>query len=334
MSIAYPPSIPLARLPTPLHECRNVADLLRPGQRLWVKRDDETGCVTTGNKLRKLELYVAQAQQQGADTLITSGSALSNHCRATAIVARHVGMRAALLLHGPERPKLDGNFLLMILAGAIIRAGSGSSIPAEAQLEDMAERLREQGRKPYIIPPAGSGKLGVISYVKAAEELKSQVDEAGLRPGGVTVCYGSGSTYSGLLLGTRLHGINCPVVGLSISGDAAQCRSRTRDLIDRTMAFLGVEPCVADDEIEVLDGYRGEGYGKAPEDLYAFIHDIAQRTGLILDPVYTGKAFWGTVQEMRAGCLQHAQDVVFVHTGGVFGIYQQKDGFKLDWQTV
>jgi D-cysteine desulfhydrase len=128
--------------------------------------------------------------------------------------------------------------------------------------------------------------------------------------------------------------MDCPVVGLSISGDAAQCRSRTRDLIDRTMAFLGVEPCVADDEIEVLDGYRGEGYGKAPEDLYAFIHDIAQRTGLILDPVYTGKAFWGTVQEMRAGCLQHAQDVVFVHTGGVFGIYQQKDGFKLDWQTV
>ena len=154
----YPPRVSLARLPTPLHECRNVSDLLRPGQRLWVKRDDETGCVTTGNKLRKLEYYVAEAERLGADTLITAGSALSNHCRTTAIVARQRGMDVALLLRGPERPALDGNFLLMALAGAMIRA-----VPAdaprddEAQLQDMAQRLRDQGRHPYIVPPAGSG---------------------------------------------------------------------------------------------------------------------------------------------------------------------------------
>jgi D-cysteine desulfhydrase len=334
MPITYPPRTVLAHLPTPLHECRHVSDLLRPGQRLWVKRDDETGCVTTGNKLRKLELYIAQAQGQGADTLITAGSALSNHCRTTALAARQAGMEVALLLHGPERPRLDGNFLLMVLAGAIIRTDPGSSVPAEAQLEDMAERLRERGRRPYIIPPAGSGELGATSYVKAAEELKAQLDEAGVKPGGVTICYGSGSTYSGLLLGARLHRIDCPVVGLSISGVADGCRSRARDLVDRTTAFLGVDPCVPDGDIQVLDDYRGEGYGKAPEDLYAFIHDMAKRTGLILDPVYTGKALWGTIEEMRSGCLQEAQDVVFVHTGGVFGIYQKKEGFKLEWETV
>ncbi len=200
MSVSYPSSIPLARLPTPLHECRNLSDLLRPGQRLWVKRDDETGCVTTGNKLRKLEFYVAEAQRQGADTLVTSGSALSNHCRTTAVVARLVGMESALLLHGPERPELDGNFLLMVLVGATIRtAPPGAGVRADEQLEDMARRLRDQGRKPYIVPAGGSGELGAISYVKAAEELKRQLDEAGIQPGGVTICYGSGSTYSGLL---------------------------------------------------------------------------------------------------------------------------------------
>ncbi len=333
--LRYPPSVSLARLPTPLQECPNVSDLLRPGQRLWIKRDDETGCVTTGNKIRKLEFYVADAQRQGADTLVTAGSALSNHCRTTAIAARQVGMEAALLLRGPERPALDGNFLLMVLSDPIIRTLPREAPgPTDDYLGDFADALRAQGRKPYVISTGGGGPLGVTAYVRAAEELKGQLDDRGVRLDALTVTWGSGSTYSGLLLGARLFGIDCPVVALSISAEREVCANHTRELVDATAPVLGVAPCVADADIAVLDGYRGEGYGLASPETYEFIHDMARRTGLILDPVYTGKALWGTIQEMRSGSLQEAQDVAFVHTGGVFGLYQKKDGFSLDWRTI
>jgi D-cysteine desulfhydrase family pyridoxal phosphate-dependent enzyme len=333
--ITYPPSIPLARLPTPLHECPNVGDLLRPGQRLWVKRDDETGCTTSGNKLRKLDFYAAEAQAQGADTLLTSGSALSNHCRTTAIVARQLGMDVGLLLEGREKPALDGNFLLMALVGATIRTlPEGAVYNPKEELQDMADKLRSEGRKPYIVPPAGTGELGVTAYVKAVEELKGQCAEIGLKPNAVTITVGSCSTYAGLVLGARAHDIGCPAIGLSISGKTGERSAKTRRLIDETTAFLGIEPCVADEDIHILDQYRLDGYGKTDATLYEFIHDVAKRTGLILDPVYTGKAMRGVLEEMRSGCLQQAKDVIFVHTGGVFGIYQKKKGFDLSWRTI
>ena len=333
--LQYPPSLTLSRLPTPLHECPNVSDLLRPGQRLWVKRDDETGCVTSGNKLRKLDFYVAEAEAQGADTLLTAGSALSNHCRTTAIVARERGMEVALLLEGPEKPALDGNFLLMALAGAMVRAiPAGATYDARAELQDMAARLREEGRTPYIVPPAGTAELGVIAYVRAIEELKTQCVEIGLQPEAVSVTVGSCSTYAGTVLGARAHELGCPVVGLSISGETAERSAKTRRLIDDTTEFLGMSPCVSEGDIRILDKYRGEGYGKADRSVYEFIHALAKRTGLILDPVYTGKAMKGTIEEMRSGCLRDAKDVVFIHTGGVFGLYQKKTGFELSWRTI
>ena len=333
--VNYPPKLSLARLPTPLHECRNLADLLRPGQRLWVKRDDETGCLTTGNKVRKLEYYMAEAVTQEADVVLTSGSALSNHCRTTAIVARELGMDVALLLEGPKEPALDGNFLFMVLAGARMRMiPLGTEFDAIDELEDMASRLREEGRTPYIVPPGGTAELGVVAYVEAAEELRSQCDEIDLEPDAVTITVGSCSTYAGLLLGASVGDMGFPVVGLSISGKTDERTEKARRLIDEASALLGLESGVADEDIRIVDDYRGEGYAKAPPDLYAFMADMTRRTGLVLDPVYTGKALWGTIREMQSGCLQDARDVVFVHTGGVFGIYQKKAGFKLDWRTI
>ena len=333
--LAYPPSLSLARLPTPLHEVPNVADLLRPGQRLWAKRDDETGCTTSGNKLRKLDFYAAEALAQGADVLLTSGSALSNHCRTTAIVARQLAMGVGLLLEGPEDPALDGNFLLMALVGAMVRTvPTGATYDAMDELRDMAEKLRAEGRTPYIVPPAGTAELGVLAYAKAVEELQAQCAKLGLQPDALTITVGSCSTYAGMVLGARVSDIGCPAVGFSISGERAKATAKTRRLIDETLAYLDLGPCVADGDIRVLDRYRGEGYGKADRSVYAFIHDMAKRTGLILDPVYTGKALRGVLAEMRSGCLQDAEHVVFVHTGGVFGLYQQKQGFDLTWRTI
>ncbi|MGQ9730117.1 MAG: 1-aminocyclopropane-1-carboxylate deaminase/D-cysteine desulfhydrase [Candidatus Zipacnadales bacterium] len=333
--VNYPPSLQLSRLPTSLHECRNISDLLRPGQRLWVKRDDETGCLTSGNKVRKLDFYCAEAQAKGADVLITSGSAPSNHCRTTAIIARELGMDVALLLQGPQQPALDGNFLLMALCGAMMRMiPLGAKFDALDEMRDMADKLRAQGRRPYIVPPGGSGALGVIAYVKAMEELKSQCDKIGLQPDAVAITVGSCSTYAGTVLGVRLFNLGCLALGLSISGKAPECTAKVNRLIGEGTAFLGLQPCVRPEDICVLDQYREEGYSKAGAETYAFIHEMAKRTGLILDPVYTAKAMRGTLEEMRSGCLQDARDVIFVHTGGVFGIYQKKMGFDLSWRTI
>jgi D-cysteine desulfhydrase len=336
--LTYPPSLSLSRLPTPLHECPNVTDLLRPGQRLWVKRDDETGCTTSGNKLRKLDFYAAEAVAQGADVLLTSGSALSNHCRTTAIVARQLGMDVALLLEGPETPALDGNFLLMALVGAIVRTvPADSPYNAMGELRGMAEQLRAEGRTPYIVPPAGTAELGVIAYVKAVDETQRQCAEMGLQPEALAITVGSCSTYAGLALGACLwSGSSAPpaAIGFSISSETGKATAKTRRLIDETLAYLNLAPCVADERLRILDQYRGEGYGKTEPAVYAFIHDMAQRTGLILDPVYTGKALRGVLEEMRSGCLQDARDVIFVHTGGVFGLYQKKHGFDLTWRTI
>lgn len=333
--VNYPSRVPLAHLPTPLHECRNVADLLRPGQRLWIKRDDETGCLASGNKVRKLEFYLAEALDQGADTVLTSGSALSNHCRTTAIVGREMGMEVALLLEGPEQPALDGNFLLMALAGAMMRmVPKGSDHDPMEELEDMASRLRDQGRKPYIVPPGGTAELGAIAYVMAMEELGAQCQEINLEPDAVTITVGSCSTYAGMVLGAQMGDTGLPIIGLSISGRADDRSAKTRRLIDEAAALLDIEPRVEDGDIRIIDDYRGGGYGEADPTLYEFIHEMAKRTGLILDPVYTGKAMGGTIEEMRSGSLKDAKDVVFVHTGGVFGIYQKKGGFKLDWRTI
>jgi D-cysteine desulfhydrase len=291
--------------------------------------------VTTGNKLRKLEFYLAEAEAQRADVLLTAGSPSSNHCRTVAVVAREAGMDSALLLEGPAQPPLDGNFLLMALVGARVRTvPAGSSYDWEAELADMADRLRAEGRRPYIIPLGGTGELGVTGYVKAAEELKVQCDARGLRPDAVTLTVGSCSTYAGLLLGARVWGLGCPIVGISISGLNPERTSKTRKWVERTAAFLGTGVCVPDEDYRLLDTYRGAGYGLATPEVYGFIGDFGRRTGLVLDPVYTGKALHGVLQEMRAGCLQDARDVVFIHTGGVFGLFQRKSGFSLTWRRI
>jgi len=330
--VNYPPSLSLARLPTPLHEVRNVADLLRPGQRLWIKRDDETGCGTSGNKLRKLDFYAAEAVAQGADALLTSGADVSNHCRATALVARELGMDVALLLEGAETPDLDGNFLLMALVGARVRTvPEDSTYDPMAELRDMAEKLRAEGRRPYIVPPAGTAELGVIAYVRAVEELREQCEAIGLQPDALTVTAGSCSTYAGIVLGAALWGGSAPppALGFSISGGTPRASAKTRRLIREAVAYLGLERSVPDEAVRILDQYRGAGYGLVDGPVYAFIHEIACRTGLILDPVYTGKALAGVLSEMRSGCLQGARDVVFFHTGGLFGLFPHRDRFAL-----
>ena len=211
---------------------------------------------------------------------------------------------------------------------------SESRAAADAAREE-ADKLKSDGKKPYIIPPGGTAELGVIAYAHAALELKTQCDEMGLNPDAAVITVGSGSTHAGLVLGARGHGLGYPVLGISISASTEDCEPDARELIADACTHLDIDDPTVESDVRILDDYVGGGYGIAGSETYEFIADIGARSGVICDPVYTGKALQGTVAEMTSGCLQDAKDVIFVHTGGVFGIYQKKRGFDLeDWRTI
>jgi D-cysteine desulfhydrase len=327
--LEYPARLSLASLPTRIMEPpRRLTDYLGD-RRLLVKRDDETGCSTSGNKVRKLEYYAAEAVAEGADTLITGGNRLSNHARAAAVVARELGLDVHLMLSGNGSVEIDGNIFLDKLLGAEVHY-----VPSKARwhmmdyMMELADDLRTMGRRPYIIPAGGTGPLGVIAYVRCVEEIKHQLDSMGVTIDAVTCALGSGSTAAGLILGARLFDLGCPVYPVHISRNAEDHPPLLRRLIDEAVDRFHIEVTVPDSDIHVLTGYVGEGYGLTTPEELCFIHDIARRTGLIFDPVYTGKAFRGMLEHVRDGELSHCKTVLFIHTGGIYGLFSHRHEFE------
>ncbi|HKE14105.1 MAG TPA: D-cysteine desulfhydrase family protein [Kofleriaceae bacterium] len=330
--IAYPERIPLARLPTPLERLERTGDRL--GVELLVKRDDLTGAELSGNKVRKLEFLLADARSQGCDTVITCGGEQSNHCRATALASSRVGMRSHLLLRtaDPGRPPAaTGNILLDRLAGAELQwITLAEWARRDALMAEAAARLARAGRRPYIIPEGGSNALGAWGYVRAAaEELDGELSALPARPTTVVHACGSGGTGAGLVLGAALCGWRergIRVVGVNVCDD--------RDYFVRAIGgicgdFARRAPLrglsIRDEDIDILDGYVGRGYAKSrPEELQDMIA-LARAEGVILDPVYTGKAFHALVQELARNRDRFGSRVVFIHTGGMFGLFPIAD---------
>ena len=327
-AVVYPPRLSLARLPTPLEPLDRLSALLG-GPRIWVKRDDLTGCATTGNKVRKLEFTLARARAEGADTLITAGGIQSNHCRTTALLGARLGMRVHLLLReeGDLAPPPRGNLLLDLLAGAEVSRYSKPHYRAHLpQLYDSwCDHYRARGANPWPIPVGASDGTGVWGYVGCAAELAEDFRRAGIRPGAIVHATGSGGTQAGLTAGVELHGLGCRVIGMAVCDDAAYFQTKVRhdlrDWADRYRPPVDVERLA----IEVNDHYVGPGYGVAGPEVFATIRQLARLEGLILDPVYTGKAFHGLLEEIRAGRFAGIADLVFVHTGGIFGLLAQAD---------
>lgn len=324
--LPYPERIRLARLPTPLEPLSRMTERL--GVELHIKRDDTTGIQVSGNKIRKLEFLLADARALGADTVLTCGGQQSNHCRATAVAAARVGMRSVLLLRtdDPEKPpRTSGNIVLDRLVGAEIVWLSKPEYAQRAELlEQHAERVRGAGRSPYVIPEGGSNPLGSWGYVAAAEELAD--DLAALPAKTTTIVYaaGSGGTGAGLLLGSKLLGFeakNIRVVGICVCDD----REYFVDIIHRICSDFDeryqVGAGVTRDEIAIIDQHVGLGYGKSrPEELET-LRDLARREGIILDPVYSGKAFHGLTHELQRDPTTFGERVVFLHTGGLFRLF-------------
>jgi D-cysteine desulfhydrase len=328
-AIAYPDRIELARTPTPLaHLERTSAEI---GVELWVKRDDLTGVELSGNKVRKLEFLLADARARGADTVITGGGEQSNHCRATAMAAARLGMRSLLLLRcaDPDAPPpTRGNILLDRLAGAeIVWIDQATWVRRDEAFARQADRLRAAGRQPYVIPEGGSNAIGSWGYVRCAEELERDLADLPPRPTTILYACGSGGTGAGLVAGASLLGWrqrDIRVAGVNVCDD----RDYFVAAISRICADMsGV--AIEDRDIDIVDGYVGRGYARSRPEELVLLAELARREALILDPVYTGKAFFGLVRELERDRQRFGDRVVFLHTGGIFGLFPCADEIAL-----
>ena len=333
-NIPYPKRIRLARTPTPLDPLHRLGEKL--GVELYIKRDDLTGVALSGNKIRKLEFVLADAVEKGADTVLTCGGAQSNHARATAVAATMLGLKSLLILRTPDPknpPPLEGNILLDRLVGShIVWITPDEYKDRDHIFEREAEALRRQGKNPYIIPEGASNALGAWGYIAAIEELKKDV--AGL-PGGedrpVTLinAAGSGGTSAGLILGVRLFGLNARVVSVNVCDDRDYFIREIGKICEQAIEAYGLDLSFSRDrDIEIVDGYVGRGYALSRPEELRLIRDVAGAEGIFLDPVYTGKAFYGMTRELDKdpGCF--GQRIIFLHTGGVFGLFPKAPEFE------
>ncbi len=312
------PRVSIAHLPTPLEMLPRLTAHLG-GPQLWVKRDDQTGLATGGNKTRKLEFLVAEALAQGADTLITCGAAQSNHARQTAAAAARFGLACTLVLRGEPPPQAQGNLLLDELLGAeIVWAGADD---LTARLEQTADALRSRGRRPYVVPYGGSNPVGVCSYVAAMEELLAQAAQAGLSFDHIVLASSSGGTQAGLTVAARALNYRGRILGISVDLPADPLRRRMAELATATADYLGLPLTFAPEDFAVEDGYRGGGYGVISDLEREAIRLLARTEGLLLDPVYTGRAFGGLIDLIRRGAFSPQERVLFWHTGGVAGLF-------------
>jgi D-cysteine desulfhydrase family pyridoxal phosphate-dependent enzyme len=315
--------ISLANLPTPIDELPRLSQELG-GPRLLVKRDDQTGLATGGNKTRKLEFLIAEALANGADTVITAGAAQSNHCRQTAAAAAQAGLDCVLALGGEPPPTTTGNLLLIQLLGAQIY-WTGPDRRGE-RLEEIANQVRADGRQPYVVPYGGSNVVGATGYVLAMQELNEQL--RGLGVDRIVFASSSGGTQAGMVVGARATGFGGEIIGIRIDkGEAGDdpYPIHLAKLANETATHVGLDAEFTPDDFLVVQDYLGAGYGVVGELEREAIRLAAGLEGLILDPVYTGRAMGGLIDMIRRGVIGPAETVLFWHTGGTPALFAYAD---------
>ncbi len=320
----YPGKIDLARTPTPLERMSRLSD--KYSVEIYFKRDDYTGTELSGNKVRKLEFILHHAQQLGADTVITCGGAQSNHCRATAFAAKKLGMKAVLLLRtpDPENPPVpEANILLDCLADArIIWITPEQYQQRNLYFASTAEQVFKEGGSAYIIPEGGSNALGSWGYVAAIEELITDLQPQGDNIQTTLIsALGSGGTTAGLTLGNKLLNADFRVVGVNVCDDEAHFRQVIGRITDDFHTKYLEQPLVSDEDYEILDGYVGRGYALSQLQELEALRDLAQLEGVVLDPVYTGKAYYAMISELEKNPECFGPRIIFIHTGGLFGLF-------------
>lgn len=333
--LAALPRLPLALLPTPLTAAPALSAAIDLPH-LWIKHDELIGFGFGGNKVRGLELLLADALAKGADVLVTGAGPQSNHVRATAAAAAHARLACVAVYWGRPPAKAQGNFSLTRMLGARCRfTGIFDRESVDRGIEATAAELRAEGRSPYPIPRGGACALGVLGHVLAVREFQIQCAARRLDPAMVVLAAGSGGTLAGWLLGRRLFGLRFRIEAIAVSRPADETRARVRALAEEAAALLGGEAAtlltqapIVDDAIAVHDEFIGEGYGVPSPEGIAAIRTAARVGGVFFDPTYTGKAFAGLIKLSATGHFRDSGPVVFIHTGGEPALFAHAEAFE------
>jgi len=329
MGLSDFPSRKLAFLPTPLVELPRFSAALAEGQggpRIYMKRDDQTGLASGGNKARKLEYLVGDAIARGCDTLITGGAAQSNHCRQTAAAAAACGLGCHLALGGGLPGRAEGNLLLDMILGAEIH-WSGECRKGE-DMPRIAESLRGAGKKPYIIPYGGSNAIGALGFASAAGELAGQLAESRIEASRIVFASSSGGTQAGLMVGARLFGLEQELTAVCIDkavDEGLDFEERVLSLANGTAALVGLEASAGGRfgpaDLVLRREFTGGGYGVVGELERRAIGLLARTEGILVDPVYTGRALGALIALVESGEIRKEESIVFWHTGGMPALF-------------
>lgn len=332
MHLSRFPRASLAHLPTPLELMPRLSAALG-GPNIYIKRDDCTGLASGGNKTRKLEFSMGEAVSLGADTIVTVGAVQSNHVRQTAAAACKLGLKCEVLLENrvgnPSDDYLNsGNVFLDRIYGANIRQyDKGTDFNAE--MDAVADEVRQAGGKPYIIPGGASNVVGALGYVNCAAELLTQANDTGLVIDHIVHATGSAGTQAGLLVGLNAMHSNIPLLGIGVNVDQQTQEGRVYDLAVDTAEYIGAPGIIKREDVVANCDYVGEGYGIPTSSMNEAVLKLARLEGILADPVYSGKGLAGLFDLVQTGFFEGAGNIVFIHTGGSVALFAYRDQLNL-----
>jgi len=309
---------------TPIEKLSRLSAELA-GPAIYMKRDDLLGLAGGGNKTRKLEFLVAAALVQEADTLITCGAVQSNHCRLTLAAAVKEGLKCRLVLEervpGSYNPESGGNnFLFQLMGVEKIKVAPGGS-DMTAAMQAVADEVAGEGRKAYVIPGGGSNPVGATGYVACAEEILAQTFELGINIDRIICASGSAGTHAGLVTGFYGNNSNIPVIGINVSRPRDKQEKLVYELAKETAEHVGVKSEIPADAVRCYDEYVGPGYSLPTPEMAEAVRMLARLEGVLIDPVYTGKAMAGLIDLVRKGTFDQKENILFIHTGGSPALY-------------
>lgn len=313
---------------TPLIKLEKLS--LRCGKNIYIKRDDLTGIEISGNKIRKLEYALAEAISENAEMVITCGAVQSNHARSTVAACKRLGLGVHLVLRGDAPDKLEGNLLLDTILDAEISYLSPEAFTEhENYMEALKRTYAKKGIHAYIIPIGASNGIGNLGYMDAYNEIESQSAELKVNFDRIVCAVGSGGTYSGLFLGSQFSNTRIPITGYSVGGSSEQFKTKCATIMEDTITDYLHETTEIDKTlIDIIDQYQGAGYAITNTEQISFIKEVASLEGIIFDPVYTGKALFGLCKDIEAGKYPLDQSILFIHTGGIFGLASFESWFN------
>lgn len=318
----------LGNFPTRIERLEKFSTIVK--EHVYIKRDDQTGTEFSGNKIRKLEYSINEAINNDCDTLITCGGIQSNHARATAAAGIKLGLKSVLVLRSDEKPELEGNYLIDKIMGADVRIISSEDYRERRQeiMENILKELEAKGRKGYIIPEGASNGVGTFGYLACFKEILEQEKEHGIVFDTIVTAVGSGGTFAGLYLGNKLTNSGKKIVGINVCDTAEYFKERVSEILKEVKTYIpDTEFEISKDDMCIIDGYVGDDYAVSRTEELDFICDFAEAEGIVLDPVYTGKAMRGLYTEIKKGTFKDSKNILFIHTGGLFGLFSKRNQF-------